>query len=79
MPLVNEVADIRNHIVGRIARRDQQRRRASHLVNNGVIPAVPTAFDDRLSPAFPLGAESGCYRGAAQSIVIDPDRRLTSF
>jgi hypothetical protein len=44
VPLVNEVADLRNHTVGRIAKRDQHRRWAAHLVNNGVIPAVPTAL-----------------------------------
>jgi hypothetical protein len=72
VPLVNEVAGIRNHAVGRIARRDRQRRSASFLLFR---PPLMTAYRLRFRP----GVESGCHREAAQSIVIDPDRRLTPF
>jgi hypothetical protein len=44
---------IGRHAVGRIAKRDQ--RSSAHVVNNGLIPDIPTAFDDHLSPALPPG------------------------
>ena len=44
VPLVNEVADLATTQSAALPMRDQHRQWPAHLVNNGVIPAVPTAL-----------------------------------